>query len=87
MDTLVKGMTHREMLDIMADAGIFCSVDKFARILQDAQARGRNEELERAAIAAWSTGMDTYSPLCALVDPRVIGSHCAEVIRKLKETS
>jgi hypothetical protein len=36
---LVTGMTHREMVDIMADAGVFCSVDKFARILQDAQRR------------------------------------------------
>ncbi|SDR37411.1 hypothetical protein SAMN05443245_5221 [Paraburkholderia fungorum] len=36
---LVTGMTHREMVDIMAGADIFCSVDKFARILQDAQRR------------------------------------------------
>jgi hypothetical protein len=36
---LVTGMSHREMVDIMADAGVFCSVDKFARILQDAQRR------------------------------------------------
>jgi hypothetical protein len=36
---LVAGMTHREMIDIMANAGIFCSVDKFCRILQDAQRR------------------------------------------------
>ena len=36
---LVIGMSHRTMCDIMADAGIFCSVDKFARILMDAQRR------------------------------------------------
>lgn len=36
---LVIGMGHREMLTIMADAGIFCSHDRFARILQDAQRR------------------------------------------------
>jgi hypothetical protein len=36
---LVTGMSHREMVDIMADAGIFCGPDKFARILQDAQRR------------------------------------------------
>lgn len=36
---LVIGMSHRAMCDLMADAGIFCSVDKFARILQDAQRR------------------------------------------------
>lgn len=36
-DTIVKGMTHREMIDIMTDAGIFCSVDKFAKVLVDVQ--------------------------------------------------
>jgi hypothetical protein len=36
---LVTGMSHREMVDIMADAGIFCGPEKFARILQDAQRR------------------------------------------------
>jgi hypothetical protein len=36
---LVTGMSHREMVDIMAEAGIFCGPDKFARILQDAQRR------------------------------------------------
>ena len=36
---LVTGMSHREMLSIMADNGIFCSHDKFARILQEAQRR------------------------------------------------
>lgn len=36
---LIIGMTHREMLDVMKSADIFCSVDKFCRILQDAQRR------------------------------------------------
>lgn len=34
---LVIGMTHREILALMADSGIFCSHDKFTRILQEAQ--------------------------------------------------
>jgi hypothetical protein len=46
---LVIGMTHREMVDIMQSAGIFCGPDKFARILQDAQ---------RRAIEAQKTGAD-----------------------------
>jgi hypothetical protein len=46
-------MSHREMVDIMADAGIFCGPDKFARILQDAQRRAlahttTKEEKEQA---------------------------------------
>jgi hypothetical protein len=36
---LVAGMSHREMVDIMQSNGVFCSVDKFARILMDAQRR------------------------------------------------
>lgn len=36
---LLAGITHRQMLDWMAEAGIFCSPDKFCRILQDAQRR------------------------------------------------
>lgn len=36
---LVIGLTHREMIDLMASNGVFCSVDKFARILMDAQRR------------------------------------------------
>jgi hypothetical protein len=36
---LLIGITHRQMLDWMADAGIFRSTDKFTRILQDAQKR------------------------------------------------
>ena len=36
---LVKGMSHREMLEIMRSNDIFCGHDKFARILMDAQRR------------------------------------------------
>jgi hypothetical protein len=32
-------MSHREMVEIMQSAGIFCGTDKFARILMDAQRR------------------------------------------------
>lgn len=41
---LVAGMSHREMIDIMQSAGIFCGTDKFARILQDAQRRAIAEQ-------------------------------------------
>jgi hypothetical protein len=44
---LVAGMSHREMLDIMADNGVFCSHDKFARILQDAQRRALADQAKR----------------------------------------
>ena len=37
--SLLAGISHRQMLDMMAEAGIFCSPDKFCRILQDAQRR------------------------------------------------
>jgi hypothetical protein len=36
---LVTGISHKEILSLMADAGIFCSVDRFTRILMDAQRR------------------------------------------------
>lgn len=39
---LVIGMDHKEMLEIMRSADIFCSHDKFARILQEAQRRAIN---------------------------------------------
>jgi hypothetical protein len=35
------------MCDLMADAGIFCSVDKFCRILQDAQRRALAHTTEK----------------------------------------
>lgn len=37
--SLLNGITHREMINVMSDAGIFCSVDKFTRVLQWAQQR------------------------------------------------
>lgn len=37
--SLLEGITHREMINVMSDAGIFCSVDKFTRVLQWAQQR------------------------------------------------
>jgi hypothetical protein len=54
---LVIGLSHREMIDIMSANGVFCSVDKFARILQDAQRRAlahttEQEEKEIANEAA-----------------------------------
>jgi hypothetical protein len=47
---LVIGLSHRQMLDWMADSGIFCSPDKFARLLQEAQRRAlaaQNEANEK----------------------------------------
>lgn len=49
---LVAGLTHREMLDWMAEDGVFCSPDKYARRLQEAQrralaSRNTNEETEK----------------------------------------
>jgi hypothetical protein len=46
---LVKGMSHREMLDIMAENGVFCSPDRFARILQEAQRRALADQAKREA--------------------------------------
>ncbi|MBN3757195.1 hypothetical protein G3N95_29935 [Paraburkholderia sp. Tr-20389] len=37
--SLLENITHREMINVMSDAGIFCSVDKFRRVLQWAQQR------------------------------------------------
>jgi len=44
---ILIGITHRQMLDMMAEAGIFCGTDKFARILQDAQQRALREQARR----------------------------------------
>lgn len=55
---LVTGMSHREMVDIMADAGIFCGPDKFARILQDAQRRAlAHTALDRMVANAEEPGL------------------------------
>lgn len=60
---LVIGLSHREMIDMMANAGIFCSVDKFARILQDAQRRAlahttEKEEKDIAAVVDSQVSID-----------------------------
>ncbi|HEX8894437.1 MAG TPA: hypothetical protein VF783_13995 [Terriglobales bacterium] len=54
--SLLTNISHREMLDVMADAGIFCSVDKFRRVLQwsqqrafDAIAQADDERIKREA--------------------------------------
>lgn len=55
---LVIGLSHREMVDIMADAGIFCGPDKFARILQDAQRRAlAHTALDRMVANAEDLGL------------------------------
>jgi len=53
---LVIGLTHKEMLAWMADNGIFCSTDKFTRLLQEAQRRAladqamtKSEDKEKVA--------------------------------------
>ncbi|NML34921.1 hypothetical protein [Paraburkholderia antibiotica] len=50
---LVIGLTYRQMLDWMAEDGVFCSPDKYARRLQEAQrlalaARNEANEKEKA---------------------------------------
>jgi hypothetical protein len=47
--SLLCDITHREMLDWMADNGIFCSPDKMARILQEAQRRALADQAKRDA--------------------------------------
>lgn len=47
---LVIGLSHKEMLEIMAANNIFCGHDRFARILMDAQRRAlaaQNEANEK----------------------------------------
>lgn len=47
---LVIGLSHKEMLEMMAENNIFCGHDKFARILQEAQRRAlaaQNEANEK----------------------------------------
>ncbi|CDY79449.1 hypothetical protein BGLT_02230 [Caballeronia glathei] len=60
---LVIGMSHREMVDIMQSAGIFCSPDRFCRILQEAQRRALAERaLERMAENAEELRLDDVEP-------------------------
>ena len=46
---LVAGMSHKEMLEIMASNNIFCGHDRFARILIDAQRRAIEAQKTEAA--------------------------------------
>lgn len=43
------------------------------------------EALERAAVCAWSTGMDEYAGTLGLSDARETGSKCATAIRAMIE--
>lgn len=45
---LVIGVTHRQMLDWMAEDGVFCSPDKYARRLQEAQRRALADHAKRS---------------------------------------
>jgi hypothetical protein len=45
---LVAGMSHKEMLEIMASNNIFCGHDRFARILIDAQRRALADHARRS---------------------------------------
>lgn len=55
---LVIGLSHREMVDIMQSAGIFCGTDKFARILIDAQRRAiAAQALDRMTANAEAIGL------------------------------
>jgi hypothetical protein len=62
--SLLRDITHREMLEWMADSGIFCSPDKFARILQEAQRRALADRDAREAaldrMGADAESLDLY---------------------------
>jgi hypothetical protein len=60
---LVIGLTHRQMLDWMAEDGVFCSPDKYARRLQEAQRRAlAAQALERMAQNAEELGLYDTEP-------------------------
>lgn len=55
---LVIGLTHRQMLDWMAEDGVFCSPDRYARRLQEAQRRAlAAQALERMTQNAEEIGL------------------------------
>jgi hypothetical protein len=55
---LLAGITHRQMLDWMAEDGVFCSPDKYARRLQEAQRRAlAAQALERMTQNAEELGL------------------------------
>lgn len=50
--SLLVDISHREMLDWMSENGVFCSPDRFRRILQEAQRRAvaaQQTDSEKAA--------------------------------------
>jgi Zn finger protein HypA/HybF involved in hydrogenase expression len=60
---LVAGMSHKEMLEIMAANNIFCGHDRFARILIDAQRRAlAAQSLERMTQNAEELGLYDEPP-------------------------
>jgi len=55
---LVIGVTHRQMLDWMAEDGVFCSPDKYARRLQEVQRRAiAAQALDRMTANAEELGL------------------------------
>ncbi|MFM0487987.1 hypothetical protein [Paraburkholderia graminis] len=55
---LVIGLTHRQMLDWMAEDGVFCSPDKYARRLQEVQRRAiAAQALDRMTANAEELGL------------------------------
>jgi hypothetical protein len=55
---LVIGLTHRQMLDWMAEDGVFCSPDKYARRLQEVQRRAiAAQALDRMTASAEELGL------------------------------
>jgi hypothetical protein len=55
---LVIGLTHRQMLDWMAEDGVFCSPDRYARRLQEAQRRAiAAQALDRMTANAEELGL------------------------------
>ena len=53
--------------------------------MQDYARLAVREALERAAVCAWSTGMDEYTGTLGLSDARETGSKCATAIRAMIE--
>jgi hypothetical protein len=61
---LVIGLTHRQMLDWMAEDGVFCSPDRYARRLQEAQRHAlAAQALERMTQNAEELGLND-EPKC-----------------------
>lgn len=54
------------------------AIEAFAKLVA-------RQALERAAVCAWSTGMDEYAGTLGLSDARETGSKCATAIRAMIE--